>query len=209
MHSRPAVAIYGGTESAPKGLVYATTNDGFLHAIDMNDGTEKWAFIPKEMMLRASSLQRDPVIASRTYGLDGDVRVFKYDADGDGCRGKRRPRLRVVRLWPWRRDVLRPGCHQPDHAEVPLEEDARLDLPSLGDAWSTPVITRVNVKSDKQTDKQKLVAIFGGGYDLAQDGYNTSRTAKATRSTCWNWPRATCCGVPAAPAAPRTSSWPT
>ena len=38
MHARPAVAIYGGTEEAPIGTVYTTTNDGMLHAFDMTDG---------------------------------------------------------------------------------------------------------------------------------------------------------------------------
>jgi type IV pilus assembly protein PilY1 len=44
----------------------------------------------------------------------------------------------------------------------------------LGQSWSTPVVTRVNV-TDKTQNADKLVLIFGGGYDVTQDnvGYNT------------------------------------
>ena len=84
MHSRPAVVIYSGTESAPVGTVYATTNDGVLQALNMNTGEELWSFIPTEMMLRLNQLNRNLVTGSRNYGIDGDVRIFKYDVDGDG-----------------------------------------------------------------------------------------------------------------------------
>ena len=84
MHSRPAVVIYSGTESAPDGTVYATTNDGMLHALDMKTGAEEWSFIPEEMLGRLNTLNRDVVTANRSYGIDGDVRIFKYDVNGDG-----------------------------------------------------------------------------------------------------------------------------
>ena len=70
MHSRPAVAIYSGTEDAPVGTVYATTNDGLLQALDMNSGAELWSFIPTEMMRRlelaaAQSRDRQPQLRPR------------------------------------------------------------------------------------------------------------------------------------------------
>ena len=170
MHSRPGVAIYGGTEDAPLGLVYVTTNDGYLHAIDMNSGVEQWAFIPKEMMLRSATLKSDPVLATRSYGIDGDVRVFKYDANGNGTvdTGDR-----VYVLFGFGRGGSAYYALDVTDQAKPrfLWKKTSSDLPLLGDAWSTPIITRVNVKSDLQTDKQKLVAIFGAGYDTGQDNY--------------------------------------
>src|SRR4029077_1230495 len=52
-----------------------------------------------------------------------------------------------------------------------LWEKTSTDLPMLGQAWSAPVITRVNVNSTSQTDAQKFVVIFGAGYDSSQDNY--------------------------------------
>ena len=40
----------------------------------------------------------------------------------------------------------------------------------LGQAWSAPVITRVNVNTTAQSDPQKVVLIFGAGYDTSQEG---------------------------------------
>src|SRR5690606_12095175 len=45
------------------------------------------------------------------------------------------------------------------------------DLPGVGQTWSTPTITRVNVSGASQ-NSQKLVLVMGGGYDVAQDGGN-------------------------------------
>jgi type IV pilus assembly protein PilY1 len=170
MHSRPAVAIYGGTELAPEGLVYVSTNDGFLHAIDMNTGVEQWAFIPSEMISRSAQLQRDPAQDYRSYGLDGDVRVFKYDADGDGVveTGDK-----VYVLFGFGRGGSAYYALDVTSQTKPafLWKKTKTELPALGQAWSTPVVTRVNVGGTLQTDKQKLVAIFGGGYNPAQDNY--------------------------------------
>ena len=115
MHSRPAVVIYGGTESAPVGTVYATTNDGVLQALNMNTGEELWSFIPTEMMLRLEPAEPQSVTGSRNYGIDGDVRIFKYDVDGDGIVGDggRRQGLRRIRLRPRRCGVLRARRQQP------------------------------------------------------------------------------------------------
>ena len=178
MHSRPGVAIYSGTEDKPQGLVYTTTNDGFLHAIDMNTGVEQWAFIPREMMLRAGKLQSDAVVANRSYGIDGDVRVFKYDANGNGIvdTGDK-----VYVLFGFGRGGSTYYALDVTAQNKPrfLWKKTGADLPALGEAWSTPIITRVNVKSALQTDPQKLVAIFGAGYDMAsQDNYKYADTAK-------------------------------
>ncbi len=41
-------------------------------------------------------------------------------------------------------------------------------LPGLGQAWSTPVITRVNISGATQ-NSQRLVLVIGGGYDAMED----------------------------------------
>lgn len=42
-------------------------------------------------------------------------------------------------------------------------------LTGIGQAWSTPVITRVNVSGATQ-NSQKLALVIGGGYDAGEDG---------------------------------------
>jgi len=173
MHARPAVAIYGGDEEAPVGLVFATNNDGMLQAIDMNSGAELWAFIPEEMMRRLGSLQRNTVVSNRTYGLDGDVRIFKYDVDGDGVI-ESTDGDKMYAVFGFGRGGSAYYALDVTEREAPrfLWKKDQDDLPVLGQTWSAPVITRVNVNTTDQTDAQKLVVIFGAGYDIGQEYYD-------------------------------------
>jgi len=84
LHSSPAVVTFGGTSAAPVDTVYVATNDGFLHAVDASTGIEKWSFVPKELLSRLKNLEINHTAVSRTYGLDGDLRVIKLDKDNDG-----------------------------------------------------------------------------------------------------------------------------
>jgi type IV pilus assembly protein PilY1 len=96
LHSRPAVVVYGGPDEKgtpdPKdAVVYITTNEGLLHAIDARTGVEKWAFAPQELLYRLDFLRNfseEKPLAERTsplyYGLDGTVRVLRIDRQNDG-----------------------------------------------------------------------------------------------------------------------------
>ncbi len=185
MHARPAIVIHGGTEAAPIGTVFVPTNDGMLHAFDMNPITgdpdasgnvavtptkERWAFIPAEYLARLGTLYDNPPTATRTYALDGDVRVFKYDvnqngtieaADGDKVYlffGTGRGGSTVYSL-----DVT--DINKPIFRWKKTFTDTGMG--KLGKTWSAPTIARVNTGGTQNA--QKLVIIFGGGYDPGQD----------------------------------------
>ncbi len=49
LHVRPVPVIYGGTAEEPDMVVYLSTNDGYLHAIDPDDGSELWAWVPASL----------------------------------------------------------------------------------------------------------------------------------------------------------------
>ena len=52
LHSRPATVVYEGPADDPVLVLFVTTNDGFLQAIDASDGTELWSFVPRELLRR-------------------------------------------------------------------------------------------------------------------------------------------------------------
>jgi type IV pilus assembly protein PilY1 len=172
MHSRPSIAVYGGTEAAPTGTLFATTNDGMLHAFNFATGEELWSFLPREMLERSSMLQANLVRSQRNYGIDGDVRVFKYDADDDGVV-ETADGDKVYAVFGFARGGSTYYALDVTSRLAPvfLWKKTRTELPQLGDAWSAPVFTRVNVGGSRQTDAQKVVAIFGGGYDTGQENY--------------------------------------
>ena len=171
MHVRPAVAIYGGTEAAPVGTVYMPTNDGMLHAFDMQTGAELWASFPPNCCgasRHCSTTHRAPrantastatcesssttsTATASSIGSDKMYAIFGFGRGGSkyyalDVTTRTAPRF----LW---------------------KKDERHDCRKLGEAWSAPVITRVNVNSALQTDPQKFVLIFGGGYDTSQEDY--------------------------------------
>jgi type IV pilus assembly protein PilY1 len=177
LHGQPAVVVYGNytPPTAPDTYVFMPTNDGMLHAFDGNTGDEKWAYIPTEMLSRLGALRADAPTATRTFGLDGDVRVLRLDKN---LNGKIEPTGDVAtsdRVWLF--FGMRSGGNRYYALDVTEPESPQLlwsigpnELPGVGLTWSPPVITRVNVGGDNPNDdNEKFVLIFGGGYDYAQE----------------------------------------
>ncbi len=171
LHAKPAVVIYGGSETAPDAVVYTPTNDGMIHAIDADDGSELWAFMPSEQLDNILTLYENPPTTSKHYSLDSEVRVLKYDVDQDGVVepssgdkvllyfGQRRGGSNYYAMDVTVRD-------KPKH----LWTIGNAQLPGIGQTWSAPVVGRVNVSGAAQ-NSQKIVLVIGGGYDDTQDNY--------------------------------------
>jgi type IV pilus assembly protein PilY1 len=177
MNGRPATVIYGGTVATPDasdGVVYAVTNEGYLHAISAVDGSELWAFIPSQLLARASDLYNNEAVTDRVYGLDGNIRVLKHEVNDNGVL---EPLLgeRVYLYFGMRRgggeyygmDVTDRNAPALMFRIGPSEAGARL-LRGAGQSWSTPAVARVNVSGATQ-NTQQYVLVFGGGYDTVQD----------------------------------------
>ena len=65
LHSNPVVVSYAVEDGETldkdnlNSLVFFGTNEGFLHAIDTVDGTEEYAFMPKELMSNVAELYKN------------------------------------------------------------------------------------------------------------------------------------------------------
>jgi len=175
LHGKPAVVSYGGTIVSPDAqdtVVYFPTNDGLLHAIDAKSGQELWAYIPEELLGRLHTLYVDNAVAQRSYGLDGDVQMLKFDKNQDGIVDSAAGD-RVYLFFG-----MRSGGTNYFGLDVTDRNDPQLlwskndtDYPGLGLSWSPPVVTRVSVGSGgvDNDSAEKFVLIFGGGYDVGQD----------------------------------------
>lgn len=167
LHSPPAVVIYGGTVESPDAVVYVTTNDGYLHAFDSQNGTELWAYVPQELLPRLKALYFNDPAPQRPYGLDGEITVLKYDVNGDGIvNGDDR----VILYFGAGRGGDRYYAIDVTNKNQPryLWSIGPEVLPGVGQTWSQPTVARVNVAGATQ-NSQKLVLIVGGGYDVTQD----------------------------------------
>jgi type IV pilus assembly protein PilY1 len=186
VHSEPAVVIYGDASGSHgyDTVVYLTTNDGYLHAInatantngsDASDsGQELWSFIPQEMLPELRLLYANDSATTKHYSLDGPVRVLKYDINGDGSVDSAHGD-RVLLYFTTGRSTSQSRYYALDvtdkaHPQF-LWSISGSQLPGLGQTWSSPTVARVTVNGASQNG-QHLVLIFGGGYDSVEDGYS-------------------------------------
>ena len=177
MNGRPATVIYGGSVGAPNpndGVVYAVTNEGYLHAFDSEDGSELWAFMPNQLLARARDMYVNDAVTDRVYGLDGNIRVIRNEVNENGViepgAGER-----VMIYFGMRRgggDYF--GLDVTDRNAPTLlfrigpNETGTKQLTNGGQSWSTPSVARVNISGATQNTLQQVL-VFGGGYDTVQD----------------------------------------
>jgi Tfp pilus assembly protein, tip-associated adhesin PilY1 len=183
LHGRPATVIYGGTEDNPDLVLFAVTNDGYMHAIDTKEGNELWTYIPGQLLRRMDDLYENDTQPAKRYALDGNVRVYKSDANNNGIVdgtdkvyvyfGMGRGGESYFALDVTDRSDPQLLWHKGSANEIQADGTAIPagdQLPGLAQTWSTPLITNVNIGGTV-----RLVAIFAGGYDPSQDNitYNT------------------------------------
>ncbi|MCK4834357.1 MAG: hypothetical protein KAT12_06250, partial [Gammaproteobacteria bacterium] len=164
LHSEPSLVQYGGTATNPDLVIYAATNDGYLHAFDADTGLEEFSFIPQELLPNLVTAMENPG-GKKLYGLDGSVAAWINDKDDDGIIngtdhvylyvGMRRGGKNIYAL-----DVT--DRTQPELLWV--IKGGTGDYTELGQSWST-----INVERIKDGADEKTVLMFGGGYDPAQD----------------------------------------
>lgn len=165
LHSRPIMVSYNENMN----IVYVSTNEGYLHAIDSVTGEELFSFVPKELL---------PIIhetfvggsGKHIYGLDSSWVAWRHDRNGDGLisesdgdkmylySGMRRGGNNFYAL-----DVTNPHKPKLKFVKTPSSKD----FGEMGQTWSEPVLTKI-----KLDDEEKVVILFGAGYDSAYDNHS-------------------------------------
>ncbi len=180
LHSKPQVVNYdryshldedncGVNES----IVLVGANDGMLHAFNDCDGSEKWAFIPPDLL---PNLKHMPA-AVHTYYVDSSPVAYTFDANGDGridagsdmvivVFGERRGGGYYYAL-----DVTDPDAPEflwrISSTESP--SGVNTEYSELAETWSEPVFARIRINVAGVV-KKKVAAFIGAGYDnLAED----------------------------------------
>jgi type IV pilus assembly protein PilY1 len=180
-HSQPASVVYG--PGLRDGIIFVGTNDGYLHAIDLETGEEQWAFIPPEFLELQVDLYNNVPVASKSYGIDGDIRI-QMVADSDGV------------IEPGEKVYLFFGAGRGGQfyyaLDVSVWDDPKflwkLDgstLPGLGYTMSAAMPTRIDIADAPANadNPEKLVLVLGGGYELDQD--NSALTADTTGNSIY------------------------
>jgi type IV pilus assembly protein PilY1 len=172
IHAKPAIVIYGGSAASPDvndAVVYSVTNDGYLHAFDVTSGQELWSFVPQELLSIMPALFDNATSVDKHYALDGDLRVFKIDRNGNGlvepANGDK-----VYLYFGMRRGGSNYYALDITDKSAPSFKwvIGTGSLPGVGETWSTPSVAKVNIAGATQ-NADKYVLIFGGGYNDSQD----------------------------------------
>jgi len=170
LHAEPALVQYGLDDGHSDLVAYVATNDGYLHAFDVDDGTEIFSFVPQELLPSLSTAMEGVGAGGKMYGLDGNVVAWINDvgkdgaisaSDGDSVTlfiGMRRGGNNIYSI-----DVT--NRTQPKLNWVIKGGIAGGDYEDLGQTWSP-----VNIQTVKNGTADKTVLVFGGGYDQSQDG---------------------------------------
>lgn len=179
LHSVPELITYDGTSDPISSYIFVGTNEGFLHAIDINTGEEKFAYIPEELLPNLNSFYvndpADPDTSVRPYGLDGGITVWTRDSNYNNIIEKNNGEF--ARLYVGMRrggsnyyalDVT--DINNPE-LMWKIKGGVTTGFENLGQTWSEPVKTKVNFDGTIYD-----VLIFAGGYDTDQDTVST-RTA--------------------------------
>jgi hypothetical protein len=181
LHTQPKTIKYGGGTGE---VLYVTTNQGYLHAIDVNSpttpgdtggGSELWAFMPNQMVGTLQSQIAGAVAGPHIYGLDGPMTTLLADVNGNGLID---PATDKAILY----FGMRRGGRSYFAVDVSNPNDPQLlwqinggtpGFEFLGETWSRMTVARV---LDGPTARPVL--IFGGGYDsVKQDVLDTARDA--------------------------------
>lgn len=200
IHSSPVVVNYTSTRknaagqnipiddvAAQDNLVFVSTNDGKLYAVDALSGQEKLAFVPGELLTRgqdgavpvverlydaARGNEQGPVL----FGLDGSWKVWRQDVNRDGnitasesskdfvfmYGGMRRGGRNVYGLDVTAANDSAPGMKQ---LFVLKGGSAGTPLAEMGQTWSEPVLGLMRYSDGKSL----VVLILAGGYDPVYD----------------------------------------
>ena len=166
LHSQPAAVVYGDAQGGQSVYVFNATNDGYLHAIDADTGKEIWSWIPKELLPNLADLYFNENVDYKNYGIDGDVIPVVYDENEDGIIDPTKDFVYIV-------FGMRRGGDNYYMVDVTVPSKPILKwirtFPEFGQSWSAPVVARIEVDSNDQTNALDAVLVLGGGYDTTHD----------------------------------------
>ncbi|MEH6472914.1 MAG: PilC/PilY family type IV pilus protein [Halopseudomonas sp.] len=181
LHSRPELITYNGVSNPIESTIFFGTNEGFLHAIDINTGIEQFAFIPKELLSNLDTYYVNASVDPRPYGMDGGITLWSRDSNSDGD-------LKDGDDFAYLYTGMRRGGRSYYALDISDVNNPSLkwqidggsgDFVDLGQTWSKPIKSKIKLRSSPSSDPVAHdVLIFGGGYDDTQDSVSV-RTADA------------------------------
>jgi type IV pilus assembly protein PilY1 len=179
LHAQPIVVNYSNSDAT----IFVSTNEGFLHGIDSSNGKELFAFAPKELLPIIYDRYRDRV-GTHLYGLDASWVAYRHDADKSGSTtdhtddfmylygGMRRGGKSLFALDISETYASNLSTNIAPKIKYVINSTRESAFADMGETWSVPVLSKVMYNGS-----ERIVMLFGGGYDTANDDHNALTTS--------------------------------
>jgi len=166
LHTTASIVNYASSDPGGRSVVFAGTQEGFLHAIDASSGSELFGFLPHELYRNVGPFFAGAAEDFR-HGLDGPITTRMSDENGNGVVDEGESAWLTV-------GMRRGGSHYytldiTDPANPSLLwtiDPTRPGFEALGQTWSSPVPATIP-HGDGSTLREVLV--FGSGYRTWND----------------------------------------
>ncbi len=171
IHSKPVqLHIAGG-----RNIIFAGSNEGYLHAINDADGTEAFAYMPSELLVNIDKQFTGAATPKHIYGVDSPITLWIDESASVNPANIGNSILDTV---DGEKAYLFFGLRRGGKSYFALEVTDP-DIPALiwknsygsGDSWSQPVLTQLMWKPNTTP---KPVLVFGGGYNEDASGIETA-----------------------------------
>ena len=167
LHSQPLVINYGArdghTVSNPDIRILLGTNHGVLHMFDADNGSEHWAFMPKELLNLNKTLRENSAANTHPYGIDGSVIAYINDNNMDGTISNGEKVYIFFGLRRGGNAYYALDISNPDSPVFLWQFDSNsTGFSELGQSWSIPIVTEI-------AGHNGPVLVIGGGYDTNKD----------------------------------------
>ncbi len=182
LHSEPVVVNYGDLDKDPdtpdKTMVFFGANDGMLHAVNDEDGTEAWSFIPPDLL---PSLKKILEESEHPYYIDSSPAVLIKDYNNNGII---EPVSTIINGVTYPADIVYLVCGERKGGTsyfalditIPEEPEflwriaqtsgtpaATFTIAELGETWSVP---QFGVVKTSAIPAGMDVVFLGGGYSV-------------------------------------------
>ena len=200
LHTSPFVVTYAGTESAPRDIVFVTTNLGALRAINASNGEELWSYIPAELAKNANIYRTDDPTKNHwdVYGLDGQSTLWVTEPTSVGTGSTRKvDKVRLYQgmrrggrsIYAWDlsnadKDIGGNSSQAPIAELWKITGGSTSGFSDLGYTWSKMLRTRLRYDCTSDSGcTTKDVLVFSGGYDAYYDTASNAPKTSATGNT--------------------------
>lgn len=174
LHSQPVVVNYGYTGELANAndadnqnnIIFISTLEGTLHAIDAKTGVEKFSFIPGEKLATLNSRYTNPSASNPEFGMDLTWTFLRQDTDKNGqiSSGDKLYLYGGMRMGGDNYYALDVTNLESPKLLFAIDGGSTGSYANMGQTWSQPVVTNIKIAG-----VIKPVLVFGGGYDMAHE----------------------------------------